>query len=120
MGSAAWTAAVRDVRTTRSFEAGRAAALLHQPIQINIGQDHLLVGRETFRFGQQLVILIDQRMAVPGKIGGRFAGTGCRIEISGNVLGRLGATQAAPIFGLANRDVARRGLVKTVAPLSAA
>ena len=47
-------------------------------------------------------------MAVPGQIRGGFAGTGAGIQIGRYALPRLRRAQVAPVFGLADGDVAGR------------
>ena len=58
--------------------------------------------------GQGRAILEDRGLAVPGQVGGRFAGAGRRIEIGGDAASRLRAAQQPARLGLADRDVARR------------
>ena len=48
--------------------------------------------------------LDDEGVAIPGQVGRRFAGTGCRVEIARDAFCRLRRKQQAPVIGLADRD----------------
>ena len=58
--------------------------------------------------GQRRAILEDRGLAVPGEVGGRFAGAGRRVQIGGDAAGGLRAAQQPARLGLADRDVACR------------
>ena len=92
-----------------------------QPLQVDVGGDDLLVGGEPLGLGQQFVVLVDQRVAVPGQVGRRFARPGGGVEIRGDAACRtarrtgLRRYSALPMVML----LAER-FASTVAPASAA
>ncbi len=65
----------------RVVEARHAHAVLGEALEVNVGDDDLLFGREAIRLGQQIVVLVNDGVAVPGEVGGRFARTRRRIEV---------------------------------------
>ena len=58
------------------------------------------------RLGEPLAVLVDQRVAVPGEVGGGLAGAGARVHAGRDALRRLRGAQQPPVVGLADRDVA--------------
>jgi hypothetical protein len=99
---------VRSHLEHRIVEAVYPHSLLHQPREVHVADDHLLVGGEAFRFGQQLPVLVHHPVAIPGEIRRRFTRSSGGVRVGGNAAPRLRRTEEAPIIGLANRDVARR------------
>ena len=57
----------------RVAEAARARPVGDEPVEVDVGEDQLLVLGEPLRLGEQLAVLVDQRLAVPGQVGGRLA-----------------------------------------------
>ena len=92
----------------RIAEAGHAHPVLRQPLQVNVRRDHLLAVRKALGLGQQVGVLVDQRMPVPGQVGGGFARAGAGIQIGGDALARLRGAEVVAVFGLADGDVAGR------------
>ena len=91
----------------RVVKARRPHPVLEQPFQVNVRRDHLLAIGESLRFRQQLVVLVNQRVTIPGQVRGGFARASGRIQVGRNALGRLRRAQAVAIRRLADRDVAR-------------
>ena len=89
-------------------ETGHPHALLDETIQVDVGDDQLFVGGKAARFGEQIVVLENHGVAVPREIRRRFSRTRRGVQIGGHASAGLRRAQAPPIFGLANRDVARR------------
>ena len=89
-------------------EAGEAHPLLEQPVKVDIPEHQLLVLGEPRCCGQLLVVLVDQRVAIPGKVGGRFAKPGGGVEIGGHAAPRLRGAEGPPVVGLADGAVAGR------------
>ena len=55
-------------------EARGPHAVLHQPLEVHVGSYQLLLRREALAFGEQLGVLVDQRLAIPGEVGRGLAG----------------------------------------------
>ena len=62
-------------------ETRPAHALLAQVIEVEVGRDEAALERKALRFDEALAVLVDQRVAVPGDIGRRFAGARRRVQI---------------------------------------
>ena len=92
----------------RLAEAGLAQAFAHQPFQVDVGVDQVRVVGKARRFGQQLPVLADQRLAVPGQVGGRFALARRRIQVRRQAARRLRGGQRMAVGRLAHRDVRGR------------
>ncbi len=88
------------------METGQAHSLLNQTFQVNVRRDDLLLSGEARGFGQFFAVLVNQRVAVPGQIGGGLARPGGGVEIGGDAFARLRGAQIAAILGLADGDVA--------------
>jgi len=52
--------------------------------EVDVGDDQLLLLGEPLRLGQQVAVLVDQRLPVPGEIGRRLAHTGGGVQIAGD------------------------------------
>ena len=65
----------------RIVETGRAHPVLLQSLQVEVGGDHLLAIRKSLRFRQQFIVLVDQRMAIPGEVRRALARPSGRVEI---------------------------------------
>ena len=89
-------------------EGGRPHPVLHQPLEIKVGQQHLLLRREPCGLGQPFVVLVNDRLPIPGKVGRRLPWTGGGIEVGRDALSGLSSAEVAAIVGLADRHVARR------------
>ncbi len=51
-------------------EAGHSHAVLRQPLEVHVGDDELLLVREAPALGEQLAVLVDQGVTVPGEVRG--------------------------------------------------
>jgi hypothetical protein len=85
-----------------------AGAVRHDPVEVEIGEDQLLAGREPGGLGEQVAVLVDQRLPVPGQIGRGLAHAGGGVDVTGDRPGRLGGAQLPAKARLAHRDVAGR------------
>ncbi len=92
----------------RIAERRHVHALAREPLQIDVGEDHVRIVGEALRFGQQFAVLVDQRLAIPGEVGGRFALAGRAVQIGGQATGRLLRHQLMAVAGLADHDIGRR------------
>ena len=88
--------------------AARAGAVGGDPLEVEVGEDQLLVVGEALALGQQVAVLVDQRLPVPGQVGGRLAEPGGRVHVAGDRPRRLRGAQRAAVVGLAHGDVAGR------------
>ena len=75
-------------------------------IEVDVRGDESAGQREALRLGEALAVLVDERLAVPGEIRGRFAGPCGRVQVGGDALRRLCGADQAAIVGLADGDVA--------------
>jgi hypothetical protein len=57
----------------RVVERGHAHAVLGQPLQVQVREDDLLLVAEARALGQELVVLVDERVAVPRQVRGGLA-----------------------------------------------
>ena len=55
--------------------------------------------------GDPIAVFVDQGVAIPGEIGGRFAGPGSRIKVRGKASRRLIGNQLMAIAGLPHRNI---------------
>ncbi len=92
----------------RLAEAVLAHAVLRDPVEIDVRGDELRAVGEAVRLGEQRPVLVDEPVAVPGEIGGRFAEAGGAVEIRGEAARRLVRAELAPVAVLADDDVRRR------------
>src|SRR5947207_1390686 len=74
---------VRSLAANEIAEAGLAHALLDESLEIDIGAHNLRCIAEAARFGEASAVLVDQRVAIPREIGGRFAGSGGGVHVGG-------------------------------------
>src|SRR4051812_1658191 len=92
---------------------GRAEGVLAHAIglqaaEVDVGKRELRLRRETLRFGEQRAIFVDEGVAVPREIGGRFALSRGAVEIGGDTARRLVADQLVAVALLAHDDIRRR------------
>ena len=81
---------------------------LGQALGVDVRGDHLLVVGEAFRLCLQVAVLVDERVAVPSQVCGRFSRARGRIKVSCNALAGLAGAQVLSVVGLADRDVRGR------------
>src|SRR5207244_10825069 len=79
-----------------------------QAAEVDVGKGELRLGREAPRFGEQRAVLVDERVAVPGEVGGGFALARGAVEIRGEAARRLVRHELVAIAFLADDDVRRR------------
>ncbi len=89
-------------------EGRLAHALLDEPLQVDLGAEHGGLVGEALGLGEQHAVLGDERVAVPGEVGGGLAGAGGRVEVGGEAAGRLAHDELAAVVGLAHGDVRGR------------
>ena len=70
----------------RILKAGHPHPILPQPLEVDVGGDHLLAIGKPLRLRQQIAVLIDQGVSVPGQVGGGFPRPGGGVEIGGDAL----------------------------------
>src|SRR5205085_1279805 len=87
-------------------EACRTHPFLEQMVEIDVTGDHLLFLRETFGFGEESSIFVNEGVTIPREIGGGFARASGGIEIGGDAFAGLAGAEAAAILGFADGDVA--------------
>ncbi len=92
----------------RVGEAARARTVGDHPIEVDVGEDHLLLLGEPVGLGDEVAVLADQRLAVPGDVGRRLALAGGGVHVPGDRPARVGHAQQAAVVGLPDGDVARR------------
>src|SRR5947207_864550 len=83
-------------------------AVGEQPVEIDVGERELRGGGEALRFGKQGAVLVDDRVAVPGEIGGGLADARRAVQVGRQAARRLVGGQLVAIALLADDDV-RRG-----------
>ena len=96
----------RCVRLRVVAEARHARAFLAQVIEVEVGGDQAGLGGEADRFREPLAVLVDQRVAVPGEVGGGLAGTRGGVQAAGDAARGMRGAQQPPIVRLADGDVA--------------
>ena len=57
----------------RVAERVRARAVGEHPVEVDVGEQQLLVVGEALGLGDQVAVLVDHRLAVPGEVGRRLA-----------------------------------------------
>ena len=88
-------------------ETSETHPVLREPLEVDVGQHDLLLGGEPLGLGEKFVVLVDDRVAIPGEIGGGFAGTGRGVEIGGDTSAGLRRAKVAAVVGLSDGDIAR-------------
>jgi hypothetical protein len=83
-------------------------AVCDQTVEVDVRQHQRRLVAEARALGQSLAVLVDQRLAVPGQIGGRFASPGSRVEVGAERARRMRGAERAAIVGLADGGVAGR------------
>jgi hypothetical protein len=76
-------------------EARLACAFLHEAVEIDVRHDELRGVAEALGLGERVAVLVDQAVAVPGEIGGRFARPRPRCTRSLQCSARTGCPRAA-------------------------
>jgi hypothetical protein len=79
--------------------------LARQPLEVDIGEQQVRAVGKPLRFAQQFTVFIDQRLAIPGQIGRRFALAGGRVQVRGQAARRLLRHELMAIPRLANHDI---------------
>ncbi len=79
-----------------------------EPVEVEIGVDQLLLVGEADRLAEQVAVLADHRLAVPGQVGRRLRQAGGGVHVGGDRPAGVARAQHPPIAGLADRDVGRR------------
>src|SRR5690606_2525808 len=92
----------------RVGEGRESRAFLNEAVEVEVRQYELLLRVEACRLGEQDVVLIDQRMPIPGQVRGGLAGARCRVEVRGGAAAGVGGAELASELGLADGDVAGR------------
>ncbi len=87
--------------------AAGARAVGDDPVEVDVAGDQLLVVGEPLGLGEQVAVLVDHRLSVPGKVGGRFSEPGSGEDVGRHRAPRLRGTEQLAVVGLADRDVAR-------------
>ncbi len=78
------------------------------PFEIDVAENDVRRIEKTLGFRQQFAVFVDQRLAVPCKVGGGFAAPRRRIQIRGQASRGLLPNQLMTIARLADHDVRRR------------
>jgi hypothetical protein len=99
--------AIRMTRHRRA-EAGLAHPLAREPLEVDVGGDEVRAVREALGLGEQLAVLVGQRLAVPGEVGRRFSEPGRRVQVRRDAARRLRRDELVPVPRLADRDVGGR------------
>ena len=98
----------RLVRLDRVAERVLPHALARDALEVDVGGDEVRAVDEALRLGEQVAVLVDQRLAVPAEVGGRFAEPGRRVQVGREAARRLQADEPVPVVRLADRDVRGR------------
>lgn len=83
-------------------------AFLDQAVEVQLRAHELRLAPEPLRFGQDVAVLGDQRMPVPGQVGGGFAVASGGIQVAAEAARGLTGYQLAPVAGLADGHVRSR------------
>src|SRR5215470_19854306 len=59
-------------------KTGLAHPLLRQALEIDLAADNLGLDRKALRLGNQVAVLVNERVTIPGEVGGGLARTGPR------------------------------------------
>ena len=93
---------------TQSPKRVDAHALLADAAEVDVGGDEGRIARKPLGLGEPVAAFEDGGVAVPGEVGGRFAGTGGRVGVGRDGARRLAGAEQAARLRLADGDVARR------------
>src|SRR5262245_24785756 len=83
-------------------ECARPQAVNQQTVDIDIGDEQLLLAVEPLRLRQDVAVLRDQAMPAEDHVGGRFVDSTRRIDIARHAAARLVADQLPAVSRLAN------------------
>jgi hypothetical protein len=74
-------------------EGCHAHSVLREALKVDVDGDELFARGEALGLGQQLPVLVDEAVTVPGQVGGGFAGTGGGVRVGGDAARRLRRAQ---------------------------
>jgi hypothetical protein len=86
-------------------ERRHAHPVLDQAVHVQVREDDLGIPRKPLRFREQVPVLVNHGMTVPGQIGCRLPRARRGIEIGGDAAGGLVGGEALAVLGLADGDV---------------
>ncbi len=86
-------------------EAGHPQAVGGKTSEVDVGHEELRLRGEALRLGEEVAVLVDQRVAVPCEVGGRLPGARRRIDVGGNAPGRLGGAEQSPVVALGDEGI---------------
>ncbi|SOZ01697.1 conserved protein of unknown function [Cupriavidus taiwanensis] len=89
----------------RVAEGHLVHALAREPLDVDIGEQQVRGVGKALGLGQQLAVLADQRLAVPGQVGGRLALAGRGVQVGRQAARRLLRHQLVPVARLADHDI---------------
>ena len=89
-------------------EAGLAHPLLRQSLEVDLAADDLGLVAESAGLGQEISVLVDDRVAVPRQVGRGFPVARARIQVGGETPAGLAPHEQVPIVRLGHRDVGGR------------
>ena len=92
----------------RVAPGARLGAVGLETVEVDIGCDQAVLERVALRLGQTVAVLVDQRLTVPGEVGGRLSGAGGGVEVGAERAGRMRRAQGVAVLRLADDDVAGR------------
>ena len=98
------------------IERTHLQAFLCQHIEVDIGDRRLVRHGKPFGLGQSIAVLEHRGLAVPGEVGGRFAGPGGGIQIRRQTPRGLRPAQQTAGLGLADGDITRRQIRQNCRP----
>ncbi len=88
--------------------AGHPHAVGDEPVEVHVGLDQRPLAAEPLRLGEDVAVLRDQRVPVPGEIGGRLVRARAGVDVRGDGPGGVRRAELLAIARLAHGDVAAR------------
>ena len=78
--------------------------LRHEPLQVDVGHGAGRAGREALGLAEQVAVLVDEGLPVPGQVGRRLTFAGRGIQVCRQAPRRGGAREELAVLGAGHRD----------------
>ena len=98
---------ILEMIVNRLGEGVLAHAILGQAVQVDIAGDEVRTIEKSLAFRHKRAVFVDQRLPIPGEVGGGFALTGRAVDVCRQAAAGLIGDKQAPIARFCHGDIGR-------------